>query len=765
MICFLLRDILHLFQQFLGPSIRLCHPFTILMEGRKVPKYTRHCSHIRNFCCLHKTNERSGIELPSPSFREYDEVSADDWISDIGIGDRIDCMDSKRVWYVGRIIGHCETDRFQYRIAYEGWSAKWHQWVDAHASSIAPLGTFTTGIPQSIQYQQRKPNSTQIDGDLDLMYQSYDRTMLLNAMVQFSDKDFSDVSVKLCYGESCKESIALFGFSNVLQIRSPAILEFLKACDVSKSDKEKCEHIGEVTALEERLHHYVIEIKDFPPSVWTALWEFIHSSRIPQLESFSHMSSLIILGISWHLSGLKQMVMSLTNTETTIDILAIIDQFVNRGIKYQCVCHSSIFFRELEMFCEKQRTEIEIQETVQDMKEWAMEKFKYNRTKIISKRGLEEKLENVSYSLLIELLKVENPEADASEYTHQVKRRRVAGEGFVRGVMSSRTAFTSRLPYTLPSFEKILKREKNRHHICDLEWTKEKLSKMQYAFDLDHLFFSASRESCDLTIELDDGVEYAHKCVLRGQSLFFNGLIDSSMQDNDRVNLKGLFRNRNSFLIILRHMYSGFIPPDLGTYSMDILGNIDFFGLKSRVLKKACMAAVLRSSTQKNFVELTHRCITEIKNKKLFAMLVHKHKGFLGKELIDYVYDPDVMFEMLRELLSRTDESNTTPSVLRELISKDQAEGYTDTLPALFILSDALEEFLNGLQIGTIDEIEERLQKHIKLVEPQRPNGSVRFDEVACDVFNAKEKTFSKRSGDFGDLLSSHLTRLRRSYV
>ena len=67
------------------------------------------------------------------------------------IGDLIDCQDKFRKWCTSMIVDIVANEKI--RVHYEGWNAKWDEWLPLDSERLAPIGTHTQGqltIPKSV---------------------------------------------------------------------------------------------------------------------------------------------------------------------------------------------------------------------------------------------------------------------------------------------------------------------------------------------------------------------------------------------------------------------------------------------------------------------------------------------------------------------------------------------------------------------------------------------------------------------------------------
>ena len=79
------------------------------------------------------------------------------------IGDLIDCQDPVHKWCTCRIVDIVENKKI--RIHYEGWSAKWDEWLPLDSDRLAPIGTYTKGYVTAPRAPVRKIKLKEETGD------------------------------------------------------------------------------------------------------------------------------------------------------------------------------------------------------------------------------------------------------------------------------------------------------------------------------------------------------------------------------------------------------------------------------------------------------------------------------------------------------------------------------------------------------------------------------------------------------------------------
>ena len=97
-------------------------------------------------------------------------------------------------------------------------------------------------------------------------------------------------------------------------------------------------------------------------------------------------------------------------------------------------------------------------------------------------------------------------------------------------------------------------------------------------------------EDTDVTIRVGDESFQAHKSILAARSVYFRSLFRSGMAEAVSNEIKIEDADPRAFKELLRFLYSGLSPNDLGAIAMSLLPLADRFG--ALPLKELCVTAV-----------------------------------------------------------------------------------------------------------------------------------------------------------------------------
>jgi len=97
-------------------------------------------------------------------------------------------------------------------------------------------------------------------------------------------------------------------------------------------------------------------------------------------------------------------------------------------------------------------------------------------------------------------------------------------------------------------------------------------------------------EDTDVSIRVGDESFHAHKSILAARSVYFRSLFRSGMAETISNEIKIEDADPRAFKELLRFLYSGLLPNDLGAIAMSLLPLADRFG--ALALKELCVTAV-----------------------------------------------------------------------------------------------------------------------------------------------------------------------------
>ena len=198
--------------------------------------------------------------------------------------------------------------------------------------------------------------------------------------------------------------------------------------------------------------------------------------------------------------------------------------------------------------------------------------------------------------------------------------------------------------------------------------------------------------------------------------------------------------------------------------ALDILQSVNFFGLKSNVLQRACECIVLSKSSGNNFLSLLQVCHYSLKDEALFSQVVYKLSAMSSpQEIIDQIKDVQILQAVIKVLFSQKEEE-MQDDMSETASSGGSAFDFEANFPAkqtaMYILSDTLSRVLNGRKQATMAEVVFCLDPFLIPIDPFNSSSSVCPSELAFPVLG-KKRVFTKRTGQLCGVLARHLTRIR----
>lgn len=118
----------------------------------------------------------------------------------------------------------------------------------------------------------------------------------------------------------------------------------------------------------------------------------------------------------------------------------------------------------------------------------------------------------------------------------------------------------------------------------------------------DMLSLFESGEDADFSFHVGTRVFKAHKLILSTRSSYFKRMLQSNMMENrlNKVEIKHV--DPNMFFIILKFLYSGFIPEELMQIAMKLYPVVDRYEINA--LKDLCISSIRESISITNVIEV-----------------------------------------------------------------------------------------------------------------------------------------------------------------
>jgi hypothetical protein len=630
---------------------------------------------------------------------------------------------------------------------------------------------------------------------------SYDNVMVNNIRMLYFDKDFADMVVArldpaLLRSQSvCEEGDLHFFHSPILLSRVPGFFKYLEELDDMKEALPP--FLADACNLISKDPRNAFKLKcDIPTELLTFIIHFAYTGKSLPLANLQ-VGEILTCAIAFELSGFLEFSMSMVNAENAILFL---DAVYRLCFKFDLESIAPGFDAPLTLETSLDLSKVllsdEIKEGLCKLKNHCVEVFRDNAPSLMDVPIVQEKLRTLPADLLVDLLQTLAPRIGSPIYSYATRKRRRSGNptSFILGG-GTRTGRILNLsladqnvalglndvPAAEPPSDDNSSESENpvRTEAKEADSSSNPFFKYSplrdpfFAFtpqlvhlqhDLERMFDTRGVQNCDVIIELDSALVYAHRCVLSAQSAFFAGLTQCQMQDSRRVSMKGLFSNPKSFDIILRFMYSGYVGDISVEIASDILRNIDFLVLKSQVLKRSCRCILVSKTSPSSFASFANTCFYDLKDSKLFASIVRKLEPTQGsQELIRTIKDVNILHAIISVLLLKSSTTEQPRSTQNDDDSEDSTENYVSTptsLPtAIFLLSDELSDVCHSLDNGSVSEVLSHLQNRLLPRDFYVSDSPFVPNQEIAHIFGGLQQ-LHVRNGELCNILNRHITRV-----
>lgn len=261
--------------------------------------------------------------------------------------------------------------------------------------------------------------------------------------------------------------------------------------------------------------------------------------------------------------------------------------------------------------------------------------------------------------------------------------------------------------------------------------------------NLEKMYTSRSTSTCDLLIRMNDVTFFAHRFVLATQSAFFKGLAASLMNDSTDVEVSHLFRYSESFEHILHYMYTGRVNRVNFDVALDILQSIDFFGLVSDTLKRACESMLIAQTRSGNLGQALHFSFYKLRNPALMTSIVQsQRKG----DLIAFLKETcDV--PLLKAISVISVEGN----------GDDQ--GFERDSSSLYVVSEDLHKMFPAWVFSSCKSVYEAVERQLVLKDPHKSNSLCQFPQNLQAAFGV-DTCINRRLGGVINVIKPHILRI-----
>ena len=160
-----------------------------------------------------------------------------------------------------------------------------------------------------------------------------------------------------------------------------------------------------------------------------------------------------------------------------------------------------------------------------------------------------------------------------------------------------------------------------------------------------------SKEFSDVSIIIGQNYFRAHKLVLSARVPYFKRLFLSGMRESQTGQIEITDVDVIRFYHVLKFIYSGEFPEDLGQFSESYLQIADKYGIED--LKLACSASLKSQLQPENVIQTMiladmHQC-HPLKNKCVRAFTEWK-RDVARSDIAELVHHPQLMLECLLQL-------------------------------------------------------------------------------------------------------------------
>eukprot|EP00475_Leptophrys_vorax_P012893 TRINITY_DN1925_c1_g1_i1.p1 TRINITY_DN1925_c1_g1~~TRINITY_DN1925_c1_g1_i1.p1 ORF type:complete len:752 (-),score=200.58 TRINITY_DN1925_c1_g1_i1:1218-3446(-) len=684
-------------------------------------------------------------ELKSKSWRDVEEFLGDEpcysrWLGELCVGDMVDVLDLKEKWYPAYILAIREE---RYHIHFQGWASKWDEWIGMAEKRIAPLNSHLYSILQSEERAVRPMNKFVTNPFAMLESYSYDKFVINNVREMFYNTNLADMAVLTPRSKDSEGRVQMYEKTLIhkalIRARCPGLFNHLVLVEEAKANTVP-------TVNSQAGEDKVVPLFSFGKGIdvdselFGIVLQFVYFGGMNPVFG-RQVSKLLNVFSSFDVSGFTDLAISWVNTTNVVDFLEVIFESNFATSMPRLVDHCLDIFRE-------------------------------NAGNLINLPGVNQRLQRLPASVLVGLLQNIVPQLNFANSSSSKKRRRSSDVDFpvlrrrlnaqdspLAGEERNNDAEGNTTGTSSTDESKSLVIETNFAHVTMDIFFMDTPVLLQYISDLDRLFFSRSPATCDMEIQVGEYLFYAHSSILASQSAFFSALVLSPMQDKREVRIGGLFELGDSFAHILRFMYSGFVGDMPIANAIDILRKIDFFGIRSQVLKRTCRAMIVNKANENNLVQLLQMSMNSLEEPSLFSTIVSrltKMNAADRERVIDSIADAKILKAALKAITRQSEDE----IMLGADGGDDVAHNVSENQSKLFVLSDELSAVLEGRDCACIHEIVAFVQENVNSSEMISAETAVTLGDKISPLLGGRTHVHA-RNGSLCSLLSRHLTRVR----